>query len=156
AWMLEPTGAELVVCAGIIETVRRRVNVRAVGHAPLLHIAGARLSGPSRVVKGALDRLGAAVGLVLLAPLLGALATMIWLSDGGSPFFCQTRVGHRGREFRIIKFRTMVVDAETRKASLVGRNDCDGAFFKMILDPRTTPIGRVLRRYSVDELPQLI
>jgi exopolysaccharide biosynthesis polyprenyl glycosylphosphotransferase len=156
AWTLEPTGAELMVCAGIIETARHRVTVRSLAHAPLFHIAGARLSGPSRLVKEAFDRVAAALGLLLLAPLLGAVALAIWLGDGGSPFFHQTRVGRGGRAFRIVKFRTMVVDAEARRAALVERNECDRTLFKIAEDPRTTPIGRVLRRYSVDELPQLL
>jgi exopolysaccharide biosynthesis polyprenyl glycosylphosphotransferase len=145
-----------VVCAGVIETERHRVTIRSFGHAPLLHIAGARLTGPARVLKSFLDRLGAALGLLLLSPAFFAVAAAIWFADGGPPFFCQTRIGSGGREFRIVKFRTMVIDAEAHKPALMDRNECDGALFKIADDPRTTPIGRVLRRYSIDELPQLI
>jgi exopolysaccharide biosynthesis polyprenyl glycosylphosphotransferase len=156
AWRLESIGVELLLCAGIIETVRHRVTIRSVGHAPLFHVSPARLSGPSRLMKGAFDRIGAAVGLIVAGPLLILVAVAIWSTDGATPFFCQTRIGRGGRPFRILKFRTMVVDAEELKAELLGLNESDGALFKIAGDPRTTPIGKVLRRYSIDELPQLI
>jgi exopolysaccharide biosynthesis polyprenyl glycosylphosphotransferase len=156
AWRVESVGAELVVCAGIVETVAQRVTIGSVGNAPLFHIARAQLSGPARVVKELFDRLFAALFLLLLAPFIALLAAAIWCADGETPFFRQARVGLDGREFQILKFRTMVVDAEVQKATLTDRNESDGVLFKIAQDPRTTPIGRLLRRYSIDELPQLM
>ena len=81
---------------------------------------------------------------------------MIWLYDRGPALFTQTRVGKDGRVFRIYKFRTMVVDAEQRKAELLASNDSDGVLFKLRKDPRVTAVGAHLRRWSIDELPQLL
>jgi lipopolysaccharide/colanic/teichoic acid biosynthesis glycosyltransferase len=92
----------------------------------------------------------------LLVPVLAALGTAIWLSDRGPALFTQVRVGKDGRVFRIYKFRTMVVDAEQRRAQLLASNDTDGVLFKLRRDPRVTAIGAHLRRWSIDELPQLI
>ncbi|HEX3614295.1 MAG TPA: sugar transferase [Sporichthyaceae bacterium] len=156
AWRLETAGVEWVACAGITETLRHRVSVRSIGHAPMVQVAGVRLSGPARVLKGGFDRLGSLVGLVLVAPLLAVVGFAIWSHDGGSPFFCQTRVGRGGRQFRILKLRTMTVDAESRKAELLHHNESGGVLFKIVQDPRVTPIGQILRRYSIDELPQLL
>jgi exopolysaccharide biosynthesis polyprenyl glycosylphosphotransferase len=156
AWRLEDTGAELFVCTGLTEIAGERVSIRPAGFTPLVAVAPARLSGPARAVKGIFDRCAALLGLLLISPVLVAVATVIWCGDRGNPFFCQNRVGRDGREFRIVKFRTMVRDAEARKAELLERNESDGVLFKIVDDPRITPIGRWLRRYSIDELPQLI
>ena len=107
-------------------------------------------------VKRAFDVAAAAVALVVLSPLLVVVALLVKLSDGGPVFFAQTRVGLRGRTFRMLKFRSMVVHAERLRPRLEVRNESNGPVFKMKLDPRVTPIGKVLRRYSLDELPQLI
>lgn len=156
AWSLESTGTELVVCSGLVEITGARITVLPVAHSPMLHVTCARLSGPSRVLKGIFDRCGAVLGLILLAPLLVAIAVAIWVGDRNSPLFRQTRVGRNGREFTLYKFRTMVPQAEALKAGLAGLNENDGLLFKMRSDPRVTPLGRVLRRYSLDELPQLL
>ena len=112
------------------------------------------LSRSSRLLKRAFD-LGCASLLVLvLAPLLALIAVAIRLDSGGPVLFRQTRVGHRGRHFRIAKFRTMCSDAEARKDELRDRNEAVG-LFKIAEDPRVTRVGRVLRRTSLDELPQL-
>jgi exopolysaccharide biosynthesis polyprenyl glycosylphosphotransferase len=156
AWRLEPTGACLVVHPGLGEIVGSRITIRLAAHSPMLHLAPARLSGPARVVKGAVDRLGALLGLIVLAPALVTIAAVIWGADRGAPFFRQRRVGQGGREFTLYKFRTMTPDAEARKAELAGCNEAGGPLFKITRDPRITPIGRWLRRTSIDELPQLI
>jgi lipopolysaccharide/colanic/teichoic acid biosynthesis glycosyltransferase len=96
------------------------------------------------------------VALILLSPLMVLLCLMIWLHDQGPALFTQTRVGKNGRVFRLYKFRTMVVDAEHRKADLLASNDHDGILFKLRKDPRITAVGAHLRRWSVDELPQLM
>jgi len=108
-------------------------------------------------VKRAIDIAGALTGLLLLAPVMLAVAVLIRLDSPGPIFFRQLRRGHRGRLFWVVKFRTMVVDAEKRLGELESKNESNGGvLFKMENDPRVTPLGRFLRRSSLDELPQLI
>jgi lipopolysaccharide/colanic/teichoic acid biosynthesis glycosyltransferase len=107
-------------------------------------------------VKRALDLVGAAVGLVLLGPLLAAVAVLILVTDGRPVLFVQERAGLHGKPFRIVKFRTMGVGADDQRAELRERNEvAGGASFKLRDDPRVTRTGRFLRRTSLDELPQL-
>ncbi|HYV67722.1 MAG TPA: sugar transferase [Myxococcales bacterium] len=106
-------------------------------------------------LKRALDVLVAAAALIVLSPLLVVIAALIKQTDGGPVFFGQVRVGLRGRTFQMLKFRSMVVHAERLRPRLEVRNESNGPVFKMRLDPRVTPIGRFIRRYSLDELPQL-
>lgn len=106
--------------------------------------------------KRAFDILASGVALWLLAPLLLTVAVLIKLTSRGPLLFRQTRVGLHGRPFRMLKFRTMVVNAEELKAKLAAQNEMDGPVFKMKNDPRITGIGRFLRKFSIDELPQLI
>jgi len=107
------------------------------------------------VWKRALDIVGASVGLVLLWPVLLLAAVAIKLDSAGPVFFTQTRKGLGGRPFRMVKFRSMVTDAESRKRELLPLNEQDGPAFKLKSDPRTTAVGRWLRATSIDELPQL-
>jgi exopolysaccharide biosynthesis polyprenyl glycosylphosphotransferase len=106
-------------------------------------------------VKGAVDRCIAALAIVLLAPVLAAIATAVRLTSDGPALYRQERVGANGRTFTMFKFRSMVVDADRRLAELQGGNISDGLLFKLRNDPRVTPVGRWLRRLSLDELPQL-
>lgn len=107
-------------------------------------------------VKRAVDVAVSGLGLVLLAPLLLAIGLAVRLTSPGPAIFRQVRVGRFGRHFGFFKFRSMYIDAEARKAALLARNESkDGVIFKMRRDPRVTPLGRVLRRLSLDELPQL-
>jgi exopolysaccharide biosynthesis polyprenyl glycosylphosphotransferase len=112
-------------------------------------------TGTRRVVKTAFDKAIAGTALLFLMPVLSIIALAIALGDRGPVLFRQTRVGKDGTPFTLFKFRTMVVDAELRKAELIGQNDSDGLLFKMRKDPRVTRVGSLLRRYSLDELPQL-
>lgn len=106
--------------------------------------------------KRVFDLVAAVVALIALSPLLGACALAVKLDDPGGPvLFRQRRVGLHGREFTCLKFRTMVRDAEARRAELARLNEMDGPVFKMREDPRVTRVGRVLRKYSLDEFPQL-
>lgn len=107
-------------------------------------------------LKAAVDRTGAALGLVVLAPLLLLVAVAVRLTSDGPVFHRQIRQGQHNRPFTMWKFRSMVVDAEEHKARLVVSNENDGPMFKMRRDPRVTRIGRLLRRSSLDELPQLV
>jgi exopolysaccharide biosynthesis polyprenyl glycosylphosphotransferase len=106
-------------------------------------------------VKRACDIVTAAVALALSSPIIAAAAVAIRATSRGPVFFHQTRCGLHGRPFQMIKLRTMVVDAEEQKQALAGYNECDGPVFKMKHDPRVTPVGRFLRRWSIDELPQI-
>lgn len=113
------------------------------------------LVGGSRLVKRAFDIAGSFAALLLLAPLFLLIALLIKLEDGGSVFFAQTRVGRRGREFKMFKFRSMCRDAEQRLREVLERNQHrEGVTFKLKDDPRITRVGRWLRRFSFDELPQ--
>ena len=113
-------------------------------------------TGARRLVKEAFDRVLASAAVLLLAPLFLSMAVAIRLGDRGPALFRQTRVGKDGRPFTVYKFRTMVVDAEARKAELVLLNETGGVLFKMRKDPRITHAGELLRRWSLDEMPQLI
>lgn len=108
-----------------------------------------------RVVKRCVDLAGATFGLLLLLPLLPLIVAMIKLESPGPVLFAQMRVGKRGRLFRCYKFRSMTVDAESRKQELAHLNEATGAAFKIKDDPRVTRVGRFLRRSSLDEFPQL-
>ncbi|HEX4249274.1 MAG TPA: sugar transferase [Pseudonocardia sp.] len=154
AWDLEGQGVELVVHPGLMEVQGPRLHVAPVDGLPLLRLTEPRFTGAPWVLKGIMDKIGAALLLLILAPLLIAIYYAV-RSDGGPGFFRQTRVGLGGRQFRMWKFRSMVVDAEQRKARLAATNEAAGPLFKMKSDPRITPVGALLRKYSLDELPQL-
>jgi exopolysaccharide biosynthesis polyprenyl glycosylphosphotransferase len=156
AWQLEGTGVDLVVAPQLTDIAGPRVHIRPVEGLPLLHVEEPKLSGMAWLFKNVMDRVIAAVLLVLLTPLFVIISLFIRFGDGGKAFFRQARVGREGKVFRVIKFRTMYADAEDRLAHLVDRNESDGLLFKIKDDPRITPIGRLLRRTSLDELPQLI
>jgi exopolysaccharide biosynthesis polyprenyl glycosylphosphotransferase len=156
AWELERTGTDLCVAPALLDVTGPRTTITPTGGLTLLHVDHPQLSGPRLVLKNLFDRSAAAVALILLAPLMAALAVAIRLSDRGPALFTQVMVGKDGRAFRIYKFRTMVVDAEQRKAELRADNDNDGVLFKLRRDPRVTAVGAHLRRWSIDELPQLI
>lgn len=115
------------------------------------------LSGQaSLAIKHGVDRIAAAAALLVLAPLFLLVAAAIRIEDGGPVFFRQTRIGAKGQPFRMWKFRSMVVDAESRLAAIRAQSERDSTCFKMKRDPRVTRVGAVLRRLSLDELPQLI
>ena len=156
SWGLEGSGVDLVVAPSVVDVAGPRLSVRPVAGLPLLHVDEPEFTGGKRVAKAVLDRLLAAVALVTLAPLLVPVAVAIRLDSPGPALFRQVRVGRAGREFRVVKFRTMYVDAEQRLVELVERNETNGLLFKISDDPRITPIGRFLRRTSIDELPQLL
>ena len=119
---------------------------------PRYHSAGGLAQ---RALKRVVDIAGAGLGLVLLAPLLGAIALLVVFDSGRPAFYPWRVVGRGGRYFTGYKFRTMVPNADVLQKDLAGRNEMTGPVFKMQADPRVTRIGRVLRRYSLDELPRL-
>jgi len=155
-WDLEATRADLVVAPALTEVIGPRVAIRPVCGLPLLHVERPELEGIRRLAKTTVDRVTAGLALVLLSPLLAALAVVIKLDSRGPVFFQQQRVGKDGKSFPMFKFRSMVTDAEKLLIDLRESTDGNGVLFKMKVDPRITKVGRVLRRYSIDELPQLI
>jgi exopolysaccharide biosynthesis polyprenyl glycosylphosphotransferase len=155
AWELEETGTDLCVAPALIDVAGPRTTIRPVAGLPLLQLDHPELAGGKQVVKAVFDRLAAGLALAVLAPLFVTIALAIRLDDRGPVFFMQTRVGRDGQTFRLFKFRTMVVDAEQRKLELEALNEGAGVLFKMRKDPRVTKVGAMLRRWSLDELPQL-
>jgi exopolysaccharide biosynthesis polyprenyl glycosylphosphotransferase len=156
AWELEKTGTDLCVAPALLDVAGPRTTIRPIAGLPLLHVDHPEFTGARRVVKAAFDRAVAGTALVLCLPLFAVVAVLIKLSDHGPALFRQTRVGRDGRAFTVYKFRTMVADAEERKAQLVALNESDGVLFKMRRDPRITRVGSWLRRWSLDEFPQLL
>ncbi|MDQ4033977.1 MAG: sugar transferase [Actinomycetota bacterium] len=156
AWQLENTAADLVVAPTLMEVSGPRLHFSPVYGLTLLRVSKPSLSGVRWLLKASIDRVGALCALVVLAPVLLAVALAIKLEDRGPVLFRQERVGKGGTSFMMVKFRSMVVDAEARLAELTERNEGAGPLFKIRADPRVTRVGRLLRRYSIDELPQLI
>ncbi|MFI8190800.1 sugar transferase [Streptomyces sp. NPDC085946] len=156
SWALHDRDRPLTVLPGLTEVARRRVRLTSAAGLTLLHIAPPARGGPPALLKAATDRLGAFLLLAALAPLFGVLALAVRAGSRGPVIYRQTRVGRGGRPFPMWKFRTMVVDADRMKGDLAAANEHDGHMFKLRRDPRVTGVGRLLRRYSLDELPQLV
>lgn len=154
-WELEPSGTEVYVAPALLDVAGPRTTIRPIAGLPLLHLDHTELSGGRKALKAAFDRIMAAAAIFLFLPVFATIALIIRLGDGGPVFFRQTRVGHNGHPFRVWKFRTMVVNAERQKALLAEQSEGNGVLFKLRRDPRITKVGGWLRRYSLDELPQL-
>ncbi|MCB9689706.1 MAG: exopolysaccharide biosynthesis polyprenyl glycosylphosphotransferase [Alphaproteobacteria bacterium] len=133
-----------------------RAELRQLGDWTGVTFRPATETEPARIAKRVLDLLGAVALLALSAPVLAVIAALIRWQDGGPILFVQERVGRYGRPFRMLKLRTMVPDAERRLPEVLAHNEIAGPAFKMRGDPRVTPVGRWLRRFSLDELPQLV
>ncbi len=155
-WQLERTGTQLFVGTGLRELGPGRTRIGHAGSLPLIQVRHAPLRGGRRIAKATCERLVAGLALVALAPLIGLLTLLVRLDSEGPALFRQTRVGRDGTPFTMLKFRTMCVDAEDRLGALAAQQEDDGVLFKMADDPRITKVGRLLRRYSLDELPQLV
>lgn len=154
SWALGRAGADLVVAPGLVEVLGPRVSVRPTVGLSLLEV---ETVPPRRrlLAKSLLDRtLGTAL-LLAVGPIVLGAALAVRLTSKGPAFFRQRRVGVDGRPFTMVKLRSMYLDAEERRAALLAASDGNGVLFKMHDDPRITPVGRVLRRFSIDELPQL-
>jgi exopolysaccharide biosynthesis polyprenyl glycosylphosphotransferase len=161
SWNLQSGRQHLVLAPSITDIAGPRLHTRPVAGLPLIHIETPRFSKGQLFLKRTVDLGASIVGIVVLSPLLALLAISIRLSSDGPVLFRQTRVGRGGREFTMLKFRSMVTDAEDLLEKLQRDREDQGfdsgneVLFKMKNDPRVTPIGRVMRRYSLDELPQL-
>jgi exopolysaccharide biosynthesis polyprenyl glycosylphosphotransferase len=156
SWALEQRGVELIVSPGIVEVAGPRISIRPVAGLSLLHLERPSVSGGPHLLKSIFDRVVGCLLLLAIAPILLVTAVLIKLTSRGPVLFRQTRVGRGGEQFSMLKFRTMVADAEARKAELAVLNEGNGVLFKLRDDPRVTKVGKYLRRFSIDELPQLV
>ena len=153
---LEGTAAELILSSRLTDVAGPRISLRQVEGLPLIHVKIPQFEGGAHSLKRAMDVVLAAVALIPVALLAPFIALAITLDSKGPVFFRQTRIGRDGREFGMLKFRTMHVDAEARLAELQSHNEGAGVLFKMKNDPRVTRVGAVLRKFSLDELPQFV
>jgi exopolysaccharide biosynthesis polyprenyl glycosylphosphotransferase len=154
-WELEDLSVQAIVVPSLTDVSRERLKVRPVAGLPLVHLESPRAVLASRWAKRVFDVVGAWCLLVLFAPLIVVTALAIKLHDGGPVLFRQTRVGRDGKPFGCLKFRSMVVEAESLRAGLEVVHESSSVLFKMANDPRVTRPGRLIRRLSLDELPQL-
>ncbi|WP_349426392.1 sugar transferase [Microbacterium sp. LWS13-1.2] len=154
-WELENSQVELILMSRLTDVAGPRIHMRPINGLPMVHVDLPRYSGYSHVVKRLFDISVVTVALVLLAPVFAAIAVAVRLGSPGPVIFRQERVGAHGTRFTMLKFRSMVVDAEARLAELRALDEGNGVLFKLKDDPRVTRTGRFLRAYSLDELPQL-
>jgi exopolysaccharide biosynthesis polyprenyl glycosylphosphotransferase len=156
SWNLQAGRQHLVLAPSIVDIAGPRLHTRPVAGLPLIHVETPRFSKGQRFLKRAVDLAASCAGVVALSPLLAVLAISVRATSTGPALFRQTRVGWGGREFTMLKFRTMVSNAEDMLPALQGGRDAGNEIlFKMKNDPRVTGVGRVMRKYSLDELPQL-
>lgn len=152
---LEDLDAQTIFVPAVADICAGRLQTRPVAGIPLIFIERPYAARAGSWMKRFFDICGAGFGLLLAAPLLAVVALLIKATDGGPVLFRQTRVGIGNRPFTCYKLRSMVMDAEAQLAKLAAQNEGSGVLFKMAHDPRVTPIGRFIRRYSIDEVPQL-
>lgn len=156
AWQLEGTNVDMLVAPALVDVAGPRIHVSPVAGLPLLHVEKPEFSSARRLLKSSYDRLLALAALVVLSPVMTAVAIAVRLDSPGGVLFRQTRVGRGGNEFTMLKFRSMQQDADAHVLDLTDGNlHGEGPLFKMRDDPRLTAVGRFIRRWSLDELPQL-
>ncbi|ORB74602.1 polyprenyl glycosylphosphotransferase [Mycobacterium scrofulaceum] len=156
-WQLETMDVDVVVSPGVMDVAEARLTLRPTAGMPLLHVEKPQYEGTQRFQKQVFDFLFSLAALIGTAPILIAAAVAIKLTSKGPVFYPSERIGIDGKPFRMLKFRTMVDGADTQIDHLLARNEgAGGVLFKMREDPRVTPVGKILRRFSIDELPQFI
>jgi exopolysaccharide biosynthesis polyprenyl glycosylphosphotransferase len=155
-WDLEPLGVDLVVSTGVMDVALSRLVMRPIAGLPLLHIEKPQYLVAKRFQKRAFDICFACAALIVTLPIFLITSVAIKFTSRGPVFYSAERIGIDGRPFSMIKFRTMVKDADKQLAQLLDVNESDGLLFKVRNDPRITRIGGLLRRLSVDELPQFL
>jgi exopolysaccharide biosynthesis polyprenyl glycosylphosphotransferase len=155
-WQLEGTDIDLVVAPALTDVAGPRIHTKPVAGLPMIHVEAPEFRGMRKVVKDLFDRTVALGTLLAVAPLCLMIAIAIKLDSRGPVLFRQTRIGRGGREFNVFKFRTMVTGAHAMRRVLSERNETDGLLFKIRNDPRVTRVGRWLRKWSLDEVPQLL
>jgi exopolysaccharide biosynthesis polyprenyl glycosylphosphotransferase len=154
AWKLEGQTIDLILATSLANVAGPRIHFRPVDGLPLLHVEIPHFEGGKHVLKRGLDIAVSSIALLMLCPLFLVLALIIKADSDGRAFFSQERVGRGGRTFHILKFRSMVATAPEQLSALIPKNEGNGVLFKMKNDPRVTRIGRLLRKYSLDEFPQ--
>ncbi|MDQ3954830.1 MAG: sugar transferase [Actinomycetota bacterium] len=154
-WELQDVDIDLQITSGTVDLLASRMVVQSVAGVPLLYVKRPGMDKLQRTFKRTTDVIGSLSGLILLSPLLVLMALWIKLDSKGHVFFKQERVGRDGKRFTLWKFRTMIEDAEQRRAELEHLSEGPGLLFKLKEDPRVTSAGKRLRRYSLDELAQL-
>lgn len=155
-WGLEPGREHLIVAVNLTDVAGPRIHTRPVAGLPLVHVETPQYSTRQRVLKRVFDIVGSGLLLLALSPVLLVLAALVRMSGPGPVLYRQERVGQGGTRFGMLKFRSMVDGADAELSALLAEQGRDGApLFKVDNDPRVTPIGRILRTYSLDELPQL-
>ena len=155
SWDLEGTDIDLVLAPAITDVAGPRISMHPVAGLPLLCVEKPQFTGPRRLVKDALDRTFSVLALVVLLPVFAAIAVSVKVTSRGPVLYAQERIGIGGTRFRVLKFRSMRDGAHDERELLWHANEHDGPLFKMRKDPRLTPVGAFLRRWSLDELPQL-
>lgn len=156
AWRLEGRQIDLLIAPALLDVAGPRLTMRPVAGLPILHLDEAVLSRPQRLGKRSLDVSVALMMLILLSPIILASALAVRLTSRGPVIYRQERIGREGVTFTMLKLRTMVDNADSQRAELRERHDLGEPAFKLRDDPRVTPVGRFLRRWSIDELPQLL
>ncbi|GAA3763612.1 sugar transferase [Microbacterium kribbense] len=154
-WGLEERKASLIVAPALTDVAGPRLHSRPVAGLPLIHVDYPEFTGGKLILKRSADIIASTLGLLFLSPVFIVTALCVRVTSPGPAFFHQERIGVQGQPFKMLKFRTMVVDAEQRLSSLLDASEGNGVLFKMKNDPRITSVGRLMRRYSLDELPQL-
>lgn len=154
-WELAARNIGLIMAPALTDIAGPRIHTQQVAGLPLIHVTTPTLEGGQRVAKRLFDVIISGILILIASPLMLLVATLIRIDSRGPVLFKQERVGMEGEHFRMLKFRSMVVDAEQRLASLADQNEGNGVLFKIKDDPRVTRIGAVLRKFSIDELPQL-
>lgn len=155
-WELASRNIGLIMAPALTDIAGPRIHTQQVAGLPLIHVTTPTLEGGQRVAKRLFDVFVSGLLIVALSPVMATVALLVKLDSRGPVLFKQDRVGIEGKHFRMLKFRSMVVDAEQRRVTLEDQNEGSGLLFKMKNDPRVTRIGSVLRKFSLDELPQLI
>ncbi|MFL6156841.1 MAG: sugar transferase [Marmoricola sp.] len=155
-WALQGLDLDMLVAPALTDIAGPRVHMRHVAGLPFVLVEEPQSDRAGGWTKRAFDVFASSLVVFFLSPLLVVTAFIIWVQDRGPVFYRQTRVGIRGEEFQMIKFRSMVVGADELRADLDEHNEGKGALFKITNDPRVTWFGRFIRKYSIDELPQLI
>jgi exopolysaccharide biosynthesis polyprenyl glycosylphosphotransferase len=155
-WALEETSIDLIVAPAVTEIAGPRLKVSNVEGLPLLHLGQPVFSGVSRVTKRLLDLLLSVIGLIIISPFLLIVALMIKFYDRGSIFYTQKRIGQNNKEFSVYKFRTMYEGSHEQRGKVMAETNKDPRLAKDPQDPRVTKPGLFLRRWSIDEIPQII
>lgn len=154
-WELASRNVGLIMAPALTDVAGPRIHTQPVAGLPLIHVTTPTLEGGQRVAKRLFDVVAAGLLILIALPLMAAIGLLVKLDSRGPMLFKQQRVGIEGATFKMIKFRSMVLDAERRLNELADKNEGHGVLFKIQNDPRVTKLGRQLRRYSLDELPQL-